>query len=179
MHPLFEQLQSEISRSLAGLDAAQTQLRRANAPEKWTIQQIIQHLCLSYSSTDDVITNRLDKDKPTQAVPTAAQRCAQFVVTKMNFFPSGREAPSIVAPHEAPSSAASCMSGTMLAKETARRLVRTDQFLEKAHLRFGSLRFASHGVLGPLSTEQWRRFHLVHGRHHLKQIQAIRSDYKI
>ncbi len=30
-------------------------------------------------------------------------------------------------------------------------------------------------VLGPLNIDQWRKFHLVHGEHHLKQIAAIRK----
>jgi hypothetical protein len=31
-------------------------------------------------------------------------------------------------------------------------------------------------VLGPLSMQQWRKFHLIHGRHHLKQIARIRAE---
>ncbi len=179
MNPIFEQLQSEIAKSLEGLNGAQTQMSPANDSGKWTIQQIIQHLCLTYSSTDAVISNRLDKDRPTHAIPTFPQRCAQFFVTKLKFFPTGRGAPPIVMPPEAPVSLADRMSGTTLAEETARHLARTDEFLENAYSRFGPARFASHSVLGPLSAAQWRCFHLVHGRHHLKQIWAIRREHQL
>jgi len=32
-----------------------------------------------------------------------------------------------------------------------------------------------HPFLGPFSIAQWRKFHLRHGMHHLKQIQRLRS----
>ncbi len=179
MHSIFEKLQRDIARSLEGLDIEQTQLRPMNSPGKWTIQQIVQHLCLSYSSTADTVLNRLNKDRPTQALATVPQRCMQFFVTRLGFFPSGKEAPSVVMPPAPSSSSEFHMSGGMLAQETARYLDQTDQVLEKAHSRFGSARFASHSVLGPLNATQWRRFHLAHGRHHLKQIWAIRRDHKI
>jgi hypothetical protein len=28
-----------------------------------------------------------------------------------------------------------------------------------------------HPFLGPLTASQWRKFHLVHGRHHARQIR--------
>ena len=31
--------------------------------------------------------------------------------------------------------------------------------------------------LGPLSIDQWRKFHLVHGLHHVKQIRRLRSEF--
>jgi hypothetical protein len=33
--------------------------------------------------------------------------------------------------------------------------------------------------LGPLGAGQWRRFHLSHGRHHIRQILAIRRAHGI
>jgi hypothetical protein len=179
MNPIFEKLQNEIARSIEDLDARQMQLSPANGPDKWTIQQIIQHLCLTYSSTDSVVSDRLNKGRPTQAVPTVPQRCMQIFVTRLNFFPLGREAPSVVMPPQAPASSGDWMSGAMLAAETASHLAEMDQLLEKAQSHFGSTRFASHSVLGPLNAALWRRFHLVHGRHHLKQVWVIRHQHMI
>jgi len=48
-----------------------------------------------------------------------------------------------------------------------------DASLADAERRFGHrTRVLFHPILGPLTAQQWRRFHLVHGRHHLKQIEA-------
>jgi hypothetical protein len=30
-------------------------------------------------------------------------------------------------------------------------------------------------VLGPLTIPQWRRFHLVHTQHHMKQVARLRA----
>ena len=52
-------------------------------------------------------------------------------------------------------------------------LVAMDATLADAEKCFGSrTRLLHHPVLGPLAAQEWRRFHQVHGRHHLKQIIA-------
>jgi hypothetical protein len=33
-----------------------------------------------------------------------------------------------------------------------------------------------HPILGPLTGGQWRKFHLVHGLHHVKQIRRLRES---
>jgi len=33
-----------------------------------------------------------------------------------------------------------------------------------------------HPILGPLTGTQWRKFHLVHGLHHVKQIRRLRGS---
>jgi hypothetical protein len=50
-----------------------------------------------------------------------------------------------------------------------------DKLIGECEERFGSGRkLLDHPILGPLTGAQWRKFHLVHGRHHLKQIRALR-----
>jgi len=34
-------------------------------------------------------------------------------------------------------------------------------------------RVARHPFLGPLRVDQWRRFHVVHGYHHLGQLRSV------
>jgi hypothetical protein len=51
-----------------------------------------------------------------------------------------------------------------------------DQGLAECEQRFGSeVKMADHVVLGPLTIPQWRRFHLIHTRHHMKQIERLRA----
>jgi hypothetical protein len=33
-----------------------------------------------------------------------------------------------------------------------------------------------HLILGPLTAAQWRKFHWIHGRHHVKQILRLREQ---
>ena len=39
--------------------------------------------------------------------------------------------------------------------------------------KFGMERVAVHPFLGPLRVDQWRRFHVVHGFHHLTQLRSV------
>jgi len=172
----LHQLQREIANSLHSLDATQTQLRPPSRPAKWSIQQIIEHLLLTYSSTETAIIARLVKGTPTRARPTLTHRVFQFGVTKCGYFPTGRKAPEIVTPQPTTHP----LSGDDLAQATAEHLARLDLLFTEAETLFGpGSQCASHAVMGPLNIDQWRKFQLVHGEHHLKQIAAIRKAHHV
>ena len=176
MNATFYQLQREIASALCGLDGVETQLCPTSTPGKWSIQQIIEHLLLTYSGTETAINARLAKRSPTRAQSTLRQRVFQYAVTRWGYFPTGREAPPMVTPQPTTHS----LSGEDLAHATAEHLARLDLLLTEAETLFGrSNQFASHAVLGPLNIDQWRIFQLVHGRHHLKQITAIRKAHNL
>jgi hypothetical protein len=172
MSPSLHLLQCEIATSLHGLDAMQTQLHPPSRPGKWTIQQIVEHLLLTYASTETAISARLAKRAPTRAIPTLTHRIVQFAVTRCGYFPTGREAPPTVTPHQSTQP----LSGAGLTGATAEHLARLDLLFSEAETLFGpASQCATHSILGPLNIGQWRKFHLVHGEHHLKQIAAIRK----
>lgn len=172
MDTVLEQLNREIDKSLRGLTSEQTQLQLVAAkPGKWNIQQIIEHLCLTYTSTEATLSARLVKGSPTRAVPTIQQRFNQIFITTLGLFPGGRKAPSLVIP----SSIEKRKSGADLAQIVAEHLVCLNRYCDMAEELFGSQRAVSHMILGPLSAYQWRRFHLIHGRHHIRQIYSIRK----
>jgi hypothetical protein len=176
MNSTLTQLQREIANSLHSLDATQTQLHPPTRPDKWSIQQIIEHLLLTYSSTETAITARLAKRTPTRAKPTLTHRVFQFAVTRCQYFPTGRVAPPMVTPQPTTHS----LSGEDLTQATARHLADLDLLFNEAETVFGAAsQCASHAVLGPLNIGQWRKFHLVHGEHHLKQIAAIRKAHNL
>ncbi len=179
MNPILHQLQRKLASSLEGLDAPQTQLRppaRANHPETWSIQQIVEHLLLTYAATEAALDGRLAKRAPTRAKPNLLQHVSQYTVLRLGYFPPGRKAPLPVAPH----AASPPLSGDQLVDAAAEHLTRLDLRCAEAHELFGpTSRCASHMVLGPLSVDQWRKFQLIHGEHHLKQIAAIRKTHGV
>jgi hypothetical protein len=170
MTPILQQLNRDISTSLHGLDATQTQLRPTTA-EKWSIQQIVDHLCLTYAATVIAINGRLAKGTPTRAQPSLRQRVGQYFLINLGYFPPGREAPAMVMP-PIPECA---LCGEDLSAKAAAGLTTVDKLLDDAEAAFGHDRCITHMILGPMSIHQWRRFHLIHGRHHVKQILAIRK----
>jgi Protein of unknown function (DUF1569) len=176
MNSTLQQLQSEIRACLAGLDATQTQLRPPSRSDKWSIQQIVEHLLLTYSSTETAINARLTKGTPTRAKPTLTQHVFRYAVTRCGYFPTGREAPPMVTPQ--PTSYP--LSGQALIQSAVEHLTHLDQLFTEAETLFGpASRCANHAVLGPLNIGQWRKFQLIHGEHHLRQITAIRKAHKL
>lgn len=175
MNPALHQLQHEIASSLRGLDAAHTQLHPPSRPEKWSIQQIIEHLLLTYSGAEMALNARLAKRRPTAARPSAFQQVQQFTIYRLGYFPRGRQAPDMVMP----AATTRPLSGEELATAARDHLIHFDILCTETEQLFGSKQCANHSVLGPLSVDQWRRFQLIHGRHHLKQIAAIRKAHKV
>ena len=176
MNSTLSRLQQEISSALQQLDSTQTQLRPASPPGKWSIQQIVEHLLLTYSVTEAALDARLTKDRPTRAKPTLPQRLAQLTVLRLGYFPPDREAPSLVVPF----AATAPLSGQQLIQAATDHLMRLDQRCTAAAERFGLTEpCATHTALGPLNIGQWRKFQLIHGEHHLRQIAAIRKAHGV
>lgn len=175
MNPILQTLQLEIASSLSALDANQTQLRPPRNPTGWSIQQIVEHLLLTYSAAETALSARISKRSPTKAPPSLRHRVRQYASLSLGYFPLGRKAPPMVTP---PSSAPP-RSGSELIQAASQYLFSFDLRCSETENLFGANRCASHIVLGPLSVNQWRMFQLVHGRHHLKQIAAIRKAYNI
>ena len=175
MHEHLERLEARLAAVLHGLSVQQAQLTPAAHPEKWSIQQIAEHLLLSYRSTTEVLRTRIEKGRPTQAGPRLGQRLGQFFLIRLGFFPPGRKAPAAVSPPLP----ASPLNGDELMLLVAGDLAALKNATEQAERLFGKKRCASHFVLGPLGVEQWEKFHLVHGLHHVRQIRQIRRSHGI
>ena len=77
--------------------------------------------------------------------------------------PGGRKAPERVLPKGMPRE--------QVLEELWPAILRMDALLSECEAHFGRrTKFMSHPVLGPLTAAQWRKFHWVHGRHHVRQI---------
>jgi DinB superfamily len=174
MHPTLARLEQELIPALEGLNATQTQLSPTSHPEKWSIQHIVDHLLLTYALTGRSLEDRIAKGRPTQAPILLKHRARQFVVMTLGAFPGRRTAPALVDP-----SPAKPATGRALIRAVHHELTSLDQRANQAESLFKDLPTASHHVLGPLSIPQWRKFHLVHTRRHIKQILAIRRDHAV
>jgi len=60
--------------------------------------------------------------------------------------------------------------------EIGPKIAAMDELLTQCENRYGRVTcLMDHPVLGPLTAQQWRKFHWVHGRHHVRQIRAMRA----
>jgi hypothetical protein len=165
-------LRTEVLGAVADLQVHQTQATPPAHPEKWTIQQVVEHLMLTYRSSVSAIQGRIDKGRVTRARPSLQQRLGQISFLSLGHCPYGRIAPTATSP----TLPTSIRSGADLGQRLIVELDLLDETLRRGEILFGTRRAVSHVMLGPLSMQQWRRFHLVHGRHHIRQILTIRSS---
>lgn len=179
MHPVFEDLHARYRKSLSGKDCDTCQLRparslRGDGPA-WTTQEVIEHLLLTYRSTGALFERYLERNSPSGKTRQMKHHVLQFLVVRCGGFPRGASAPDHALPGK---SGMPPMSGEELCTCMRSELEEMDKKLEKCQQAFGSRPLAAHFVFGPLTADQWRRFHFVHGRHHLKQFARIRKQTK-
>ncbi|MDP1602042.1 MAG: DUF1569 domain-containing protein [Legionella sp.] len=135
--------------------------------DRWSVVEIVEHLQRTYSGTAKGFERCLEKGAPLATKATLTQIVQTFVVINLGHFPEGRTAPRHVVP-----------AGTeplpVVLDAIARDLRWLDDAAVRARTALGSGKMLDHPILGALTVDQWLRFHLIHTRHHEKQIRARR-----
>ena len=170
MNPELEKLLQSFDRATRGMSPEQLQWLPPELREqkKWCVAQILEHLSLTYSGTERVMRNLAASGACKATGLSIRQRLGIFVVLDLGYLPGGREAPDRVVPRSAnPDTVVRAMHDNLIAMDKA---------LSECERCFGSrVKIADHPVLGALTVAQWRRFHAVHGRHHLRQIESLKQ----
>jgi len=162
MHATTKQIRDAISSSTDRLSEDQMRLH----PEgKWDSAAILEHLALTYGTTARVMQKCLREGKPLATSATLWHRAARVLVLRLSYIPTGRKAPARVVP--------TGMSGKEARELIFVNLEKMEEALAECEQRFGSkIKIADHPVLGPIPLAGWRKFHVLHTRHHMKQIDA-------
>jgi DinB superfamily len=161
----LERLRQEIESAVTGLSFEQLSW---HAPGKWSTAEILEHLYLTYTGTLKGFARVVDGGRPILSKATWKHRAQALVVLRFNYLPRGREAP----PHARPRG----LPVEKVRAEVLPKITEMDEFLTECAAKFGRrLKVLDHPFLGPFSIDQWRKFHLVHGRHHAQQIRKLRS----
>jgi hypothetical protein len=140
------------------------------APEgKWCASQIFEHLMLAFTATTKGLLKVMQAGEPFCRDITWRDRAAKFYVVQLGIFPKGVQAPKHTLPNDDPQ--------VDLLRRFNDALVAMDATLTDAERRFGkSIRVLDHPIVGPLTAQEWRRFHRVHAYHHFRQIAARRGS---
>lgn len=154
-------LRHELEATMAGM----TERTMAQAPAgKWNSAQILEHLFLTYKNTNRGLAKCLEKGAPLVTPPTLKQRLGTLLVVNLGYIPGGANAPERARPRGMPHEE---VRQTIFAE-----IQRMESGLDDCERRFGAAtKIMDHPILGPLTANQWRKFHWVHGRHHTKQIR--------
>jgi DinB superfamily len=164
--PRLEKLQQEIAAAIDGMSAEE--LSR-HPPGKWCTAEVLEHLYLTYTGTLKGFERVANAGNPLAATQTWKQRGRTLIVVGFGHMPSGREAPPVSRPRGLPSE--------KVLAEIGAKIGEMDESIARCEQSFGTSRkLLDHPILGPLTGAQWRKFHLVHGMHHVKQIRRLRAS---
>lgn len=165
MDPHLDQLQQEIASVVAGLSPEQMNWHPSG---KWCAAEVLEHLYLTYTGTVKGFERVMQAGKPLGTSATWKQRGRTLVVVGLGFFPTGRKSPAVAAPRGLPTE--------KVLAEIVPLITRMDDIIRECEGKFGArTKLLDHPILGPLTAAEWRKFHLVHGLHHGKQIRLLRK----
>jgi hypothetical protein len=90
------------------------------------------------------------------------------VVVGFGHLPEGRKAPENTRPRG--------LAAEQVRNDIGAKIAAMDAIIALCEARFGrGVKLLDHPILGPLTATGWRKFHLVHGRHHEKQLLRLRE----
>ncbi len=166
MHSYLERLHDEITSTTRGM----TPEELMRHPEgKWSTAEILEHLIHTYVGTIKAMELTLEAGRPLGRTPTLKERLQKFWVLQAGHLPEGRTAPERTRPRGMPPQE--------ILQQIGPRILEMDGLLTQCEARFGGRALVrDHPILGPLTCDQWRKFHRVHGRHHAKQIMRLRRS---
>ena len=160
MDPRLETLRENLESAVKGMSSEQLSW---HLPGKWCASEVLEHLYWTYTGTIKGFERVITRGKPLATRASMAHRMVTFVVVGLGWMPGGRTAPAVSRPRGVPAERVRTEIGTAL--------VAMDAVITQCEARFGRhVKLLDHPVLGPLTATQWRTFHVVHGRHHLKQL---------
>jgi hypothetical protein len=161
----LQKLQDAVASASHGMSEAE--LTR-HPQGKWSASQVLEHLYLTCTGTIKGCERCLQEGRPLARTPMLRDRARTTLVVGLGFLPSGRKAPERATPRGMPAEEVMNAIGPMLAS--------MDAAIARCEAQFGKrTKMMDHPILGPLTARQWRKFHWVHGRHHVKQIWRLRS----
>lgn len=163
--PHLKKLQQEIASVVDGLSFEQLSWHPSG---KWSAVEILEHLYLTYTGTLKGFNRSISTGTPIVSKETWKNRLQALIVLRFGYLPGGREAPQFARPKGLPPET--------VISEVGAKIAEMDEELSRYAVRFGAnTKILDHVFLGPLSVSQWRKFHLVHGMHHVEQIRRIRT----
>jgi hypothetical protein len=161
MNSYLERLRQELEEATGRANASD--LERAPAG-KWSPAQILEHLMLTYKTTNRGLEKCLEQGASLATRATLKDRIATLLVVNLGYIPGGRKAPERATPRGMPPEEVRQAFVPALEKMGAS--------LDDCEHRLGTgTKILDHPFLGPLTANDWRKFHWVHGRHHARQIR--------
>jgi len=166
MHPQFTALEDEVVSATSGMEDAAFSV---HPPGKWCTAEILEHLTLAFSGTVKGCNRCVEAGHPLAKTPSLKQRAIVFWILDCGMYPDGITAPKGVVPKGA-------VQGKAALDGLLQVIHEMDAAMHACEEKYGTKEeLMDHPVLGPLAIPHWRKFHLVHTHHHMKQVRVLRA----
>jgi hypothetical protein len=165
MDSRLEELKKALESAVEGMSSEQLSWHPG---EKWCAAEVLEHLYLTYTGTIKGFEKVMAAGKPLATRASLKQRLRTVVVVGFGHLPEGRKAPENTRPRG--------LAAEQVRNDVGAKIAAMDAIIAQCEARFGrGVKLLDHPILGPLTATQWRKFHLVHGRHHQKQLLRLRE----
>jgi hypothetical protein len=162
----LESLKRSLESAVEGMSGDQWSWHPAG---KWCAAEVLEHLYLTYTGTIKGFERVMTAGQPLATQASMTHRLRTLVVVRLGHMPDGIKAPAVVVPKGLPAET--------VRNEFGAKIVEMDAIIAECEARFGRrVNVLDHPILGPLTTPQWRKLHVVHGRHHHKQLLQLREN---
>ena len=159
----------ELSKSLESSTVGMSDADLLRAPEgKWCAAEVLEHLRLTYTGTAKMLERNRDLATVDPAPVDERATAARSLIFEQGGFFEGMQAPSFATPKAPPDPAVR----TRILEDLKRLAALIDEGEQR---RGKDAILGNHFALGPMTADQWRKFHHVHGSHHIKQIDKLRA----
>jgi len=170
MHPVLKSALEPLAEQIAPLSMEEAQIAPLPGQGRWSAQQILEHLILTYGLTSDSVSRQLK----TGRVPRNRRSILEFLLRVqsigLGYMPNGVPAIRAVRPEDfTPEDGLSVAARFMQAAEDM------DLLLVAARKKFGVEACGQHPLFGVMRVDEWRRYHALHATHHAPQLRnAVR-----
>jgi hypothetical protein len=165
LDPGLQQLNRALHEAVHGMSPGQWMW---HPTDKWCAAEVLEHLYLTYTGTIKGFERVLQGGKTMATRSSMKHRLRRSLVLGFNYLPAGRKSPPTALPKGLPVE--------KVRSEFATKLAAMDRIISQCEERFGrDTKLLDHPILGPLTGPQWKKFHVIHGRHHEKQLRRLRE----
>ncbi|HEY9127427.1 MAG TPA: DinB family protein, partial [Acidobacteriaceae bacterium] len=160
MHPVLKTSLDPLARLLENLTVEEAQAVPLPGPGRWSAQQVIEHLILTYKMTEETVNRHLKSGRAAKK-----GRGPILSLLRMQVIGFGRMPRGVPSVHAARPKEVTPMDGQALAERFWAAAEEMDALLSEARKKFGIQACGEHWFYGGLRVDEWRRYHAVHGRH--------------
>ncbi|MBZ5520801.1 MAG: DinB family protein [Acidobacteriia bacterium] len=163
--PLLRQALEEIESATRGMTDEQM---RWHPEGKWSAVELVEHLSLAYARSAAGMRKAMSEQQAKARKATPKERVGKLLLFGFSYIPPGRKAPEAIHPK------GMSVGDAMAAARRSLELV--DHTISDCERHMGGMPVYTHPLLGPLTAAQWRRFHLLHTQHHMRQVRKWRKQ---